>query len=268
MPGVTTASGSSSPTSTTSRTCAIGERRRGRHHRAEVAGGLAVHQIAHPVAAVRPDQRHVAADRVLQHVVAAVDRRGSPCPRRAACRRRSGSRTRRCPRRPRASARRDCPAAPPRARSCPPGTARRTPRSRSAAGTSRSPCAPARRPAARPARVAVAGVVVDDRQVAGALLDAARRSASTGCPAMPNPPISTVTPSAIAGHRFAAGARVDHGSLTPGPRRRPAPAGRSGTRCWRPARRSRSPVCSSTSLISSSVSPLRRAARTCMASSS
>ena len=45
-------------------------------------------------------------------------------------------------------------------------------------------------------------------------------------------------------------------------------AGRSGTRCWRRGRRSRSAVCSRSSLISSTLSPLVRAARTCIASSS
>ena len=76
MPGVTTVSGSMSPTSTTRDTSAIVSVGGGRHHRPEVAGGLAVHQVAGPVADMRADQRDVAADRVLQHVVAAVDGAG------------------------------------------------------------------------------------------------------------------------------------------------------------------------------------------------
>ena len=78
MPGVTTASGSRSPTSTIRDTCADGHGGRGRHHRPEVAGGPAVHQIPQPVAEVRADQRDVTADRVFQHVVAAVDGAGLP----------------------------------------------------------------------------------------------------------------------------------------------------------------------------------------------
>ena len=73
MPGVTTTSGSSSPTSTTSAHLGDHRGRGGGHHRPEVAGGLAVDEVAHPVRPVRTDQRDVAADRVLQDVGASVD---------------------------------------------------------------------------------------------------------------------------------------------------------------------------------------------------
>lgn len=46
------------------------------HHRAEVARGLAVDQVAPAVAALGLDQRHVAVDRVLEHVLLAVDLAG------------------------------------------------------------------------------------------------------------------------------------------------------------------------------------------------
>ena len=63
-------------------------RRRG-HDRPEVARGLAVDEVAPAVGALGLDQREVGVDRILEHVVAAVDRRASPCPRRARCRSRS-----------------------------------------------------------------------------------------------------------------------------------------------------------------------------------
>ena len=79
MPGVTIASGSSAPSATISSTCATVQRRRGRHDRAEVARRLAVDEVAPAVGLERLDQGDVGVDRILEHVVAAVDRRASPC---------------------------------------------------------------------------------------------------------------------------------------------------------------------------------------------
>jgi len=50
-----------------------GQGGRRRHHRPEVAGGLAIDQVAHGVGDMGPDQGDVTADGILQHVVAAVD---------------------------------------------------------------------------------------------------------------------------------------------------------------------------------------------------
>jgi hypothetical protein len=73
MPGVTITSGSSSPSGTMSSHLGDGGLGGHRHDRAEVARGLAVHQVAPAVAAQRLDQREVGVDGRLQHVVAAVD---------------------------------------------------------------------------------------------------------------------------------------------------------------------------------------------------
>ncbi len=137
MPGVTTVSGSIAPTSTTRDDLGDGQRRGGRHHRPEVAGSLAVQQVSRSVADVGADQSDVA--RGSGTPARSRGRRwcGSPCLRPAACRRRSGRRTRRCPRRPPGSARPGFPAAPPRVRPCRRGTARRTHTNPPAAETSR-----------------------------------------------------------------------------------------------------------------------------------
>ena len=64
------------PTSTTSRDLRDDGGRGGGHDRPEVAGGLAVDEVAHPVGPVGADQRDVALDRVLEDVGAAVDHPG------------------------------------------------------------------------------------------------------------------------------------------------------------------------------------------------
>ena len=166
--------------------------RRGGHDRPEVAGGLAVDEVAHPVGPVRADQRDVAVDRVLQHVGAAVDLAGLLALGERRADRRSGRRTRRSRRRRRASARPGCPAAPARARSCPRGRARRRPTSPSAAGTSRSPCAPgpSASSAASPVSPLPALLLTTVRSVAPCRISAS--ISATGIPARPKPPTSTV----------------------------------------------------------------------------
>ena len=76
MPGVTTVSGSMVAGFDDTGDLDDGQLRGGRHHRAEVACGLAVQQVSRPVGDVSADQCDVPADRVLQHVVAAVDGAG------------------------------------------------------------------------------------------------------------------------------------------------------------------------------------------------
>ena len=173
-------------------------RRGGRHHRPEVAGGLAVDEVAHPV------------------------RRGA----RRSARRRRGSGTRARRSRPSIS-RVSLPSAsgvptPVGQKNAPmPAPAARIRSARLPCGTSSSSISPGAveavedprvglpreradhlaHPALREQRgqagVAVAGVVGDHGQVGRALLGSARRSAATGIPAMPKPPISTVEPSSM-----------------------------------------------------------------------
>ena len=76
MPGVTMASGSSAPSSTTPRPARSSARRR-RHHRIEIPRGFAIDEIAPAVALVGLHQRHVGLDRLLEHVVPPVDARVS-----------------------------------------------------------------------------------------------------------------------------------------------------------------------------------------------
>ena len=67
MPGVTMASGSSSPGSTRCSTSTIVSLRGGRHHRIEVARGLAVDEIALGVALPGMDERDVGGEPGFHH---------------------------------------------------------------------------------------------------------------------------------------------------------------------------------------------------------
>ena len=83
MPGVTTTSGSSRRSRRPRVTWATVVVGGGGHDRAEVAGGLAVDEVAHPVGDVRLDQRDVAAGSGTPARTCGRRSRGSPCPRRA-----------------------------------------------------------------------------------------------------------------------------------------------------------------------------------------
>ena len=238
MPGVTTTSGSRPPTSTTSATWATTVGGGGGHDRAEVAGGLAVDEVAQPVGAVGPDQRDVAADRVLQDVRAAVDLAGLLA---------LGQR------------RADAGGAEERADAGAGGAhplgevalrdhleldpARAVePVEDPGVGLARERADHLAHPALGQQRgqagVAVAGVVGDHGQVGRRPAGSARRSASTGMPAMPKPPTSTVEPSSIPATASSAVVGADHRRhrrrsparrRAPGRRRcrsRPRPTGR------------------------------------------
>ena len=112
----------------------------GGDHRVEVARGLAVDEVARLVALPGLDDGEVGADRLLEHVLAAVERRGCPCLRRAWCRRRCACRSRGCRRRPRGTSPPACPAASAAARARRRAPGARTPCSRPR--TRRSPSSP------------------------------------------------------------------------------------------------------------------------------
>ncbi len=182
--------------STTSRDLDDDGGRGGGHHRTEVAGGLAVDEVAHPVGAVGADQGDVAADRVLEHVGAPVDLAGLL----ALGQRRADA--------GRAEERAD----PGAGRAHPLGeVALRHQLQLDPAGAVEAVEDPgvllARERAdhlAHPplgqqrgqARVAVAGVVVDTRSGRRRPGRISASISSTGMPASPKPPISTVAPSA------------------------------------------------------------------------
>ena len=135
----------------TARTSATGEARGRRHRGPEIHLRVAKGEIAVAVGGIGAHQREVARDRLLQHVVAALEACAPPCPWSDRCRSRPACRRRECRRRRRGSLRRRCPAAGTRARSCRPSTAARTRESslsRPRAACTR-PCAPGRPRSAR-----------------------------------------------------------------------------------------------------------------------